>query len=184
MGKKNRVCGVLGNKSERGQSWFSERSLLLVTFQRQNHSLVFLHLKICICVLHVQVTACLGIYACASIARSSSDSTGHVSAASVLFIRQVQMEFYPLGSESPSIWKLFKYIHCTYIPCGNVSCKINIYSITSLLTGNSKTLTIHSNSLASQRLFPLSPQVKLKCPKRKPGGECSPFPPIQYLPSA
>ena len=42
MRKRNRVCGVLGNKSERGQSWFSERSLLLVTFQRQNHSLVFL----------------------------------------------------------------------------------------------------------------------------------------------
>lgn len=141
MGESTRVCGVLGNRSDRGQSWFSERSLLLVTFQRQHRSLVVLHLKICICVLRVQVPACLGMCVCASIARSSSDSTGHMRAASVLFIRQVQMEFYPPGSESPSIWKLFKYIHCTYIPCGNVSCKINIYSITSLLTENSKALT-------------------------------------------
>lgn len=132
--------GSFGTR-ERGQSWFSKISLLFVTFQRQNRSLVFLHLKICICVLHVQVLACLEMYVCASIARSSSDSRGHTSAANVLFIRQVQMEFYPPGSESPSIWKLFKYIHCTYILCGNVSCEINIYPITSLLTGNSKALT-------------------------------------------
>ena len=111
---------------------------------------------------------------CASPACSSSDSTGHSNAVGVLFI--TQMEFYSHSSESHSVWKLFKYIHCSYKPCGNFSCKINIYSITSLLIGNSKALT---SSIPADWLFrtPASDQQgKLACPKGKPGGEFCPSP--------
>lgn len=61
--------------------------------------------------------------------------------------------------------KLFKYIPCTYILCGNFSCKINIFSITSLLTGNFEAL-ISSITIpwASRCHLPLSWPGKLWCP--------------------
>lgn len=116
----------------------------LSPFKAKSQLGVFASKNMHLCVACASVGMFGDVCVCASIARSSSDPRGHASAANVLFIRQVQMEFYPPGSERPSIWKLFKYIHCTYSPCGNVSCEINIYPITSLLTGNSKALTSSS----------------------------------------
>lgn len=144
-------------------------------FKGKTHSFVCLHLKICICVLYVQVLVRLGMYMCSSPACSSSDSTGHSDAVDWLFI--TQMEFYSHSSESYRIWKLFKSIHCSYKPCGNFSCEIHIYSVTSLLIGNSKALT---SCIPADWLFstPASDQQgKPACPKGKPGGECCPSPP-------
>ena len=63
MGERNRVCGVFGNKRERAELVL-KKIFTLCHLSKPNRSLVFLHLKICICVLHVQVSACLGMCVC------------------------------------------------------------------------------------------------------------------------